>query len=131
MASKFLEELEMPSDEVRDAVVRFMPFSFGFVGVQSDLIKDEERRYIYTTPKSFLELIKLFKGMLGVKKNYLEGEREKYEIGVGKLQQTEEIVSQLEADLKVQSVEVEAMKVEAEAKAEVVGAEKAIVDEKA
>jgi dynein heavy chain, axonemal len=101
VASKFLEEVEMPTDEVRDAVVRFMPFSFEQVETQSYLIKEDERRYIYTTPKSFLELIKLFKDMLGAKKNYLEDEKTKYEIGVGKLQQTEEIVAQLEADLKI------------------------------
>jgi dynein heavy chain len=131
VAARFLEEVEMPSEEVRDAVVRFMPFSFEIVGQQSELIKDEERRYIYTTPKSFLELIKLFKAMLTTKKNYLEDEKTKYEIGVGKLQQTEEIVAQLEADLKIQSIEVEAIKIEANEKATVVGAEKEIVDVKA
>ena len=44
-----------------------------------------ERRYIYTTPKSFLELIKLFKSMLGKKQGALEQQLEKYENGVVKL----------------------------------------------
>jgi dynein heavy chain len=76
-------------------------------------------------------LVKLFKTMLSTKKTYLESEKDKYEIGVGKLQQTEEIVTQLEADLKIQSVEVEELKAEANKQAEVVGAEKTIVDAKA
>lgn len=113
VGAKFLEEVEMPTDEVRDAIVKFMPYSFTTVMQQSELIKIEERRYIYTTPKSFLELVKLFKTMLNKKKTFLDDEKTKYEIGVGKLQQTEEIVTQLEADLKVQSVEVEELKVEA------------------
>ena len=32
VADKFLAETEMPSDEVRQAIVRFMPFSFNVVG---------------------------------------------------------------------------------------------------
>lgn len=131
VGARFLEEVEMPTDEVRDAIVKFMPYSFTVVGQESEKIKVEERRYIYTTPKSFLELVKLFKTMLSTKKTYLESEKDKYEIGVGKLQQTEEIVTQLEADLKIQSVEVEELKAEANKQAEVVGAEKTIVDAKA
>jgi dynein heavy chain len=86
VADRFLEEIDMPSDEVRQAIVKFMPYSFATVDEQSSIIKEEERRYIYTTPKSFLELIKLFKGMLLKKKTFLEDEKTKYEIGVGKLQ---------------------------------------------
>jgi dynein heavy chain len=131
VGARFLEEVEMPTDEVRDAIVKFMPYSFTVVGQESEKIKVEERRYIYTTPNTFLELVKLFKTMLSTKKTYLESEKDKYEIGVGKLQQTEEIVTQLEADLKIQSVEVEELKAEANKQAEVVGAEKTIVDAKA
>ena len=41
-----------------------MPYSFKVVDEFSKKIFDAERRYVYTTPKSFLELIKLFKVML-------------------------------------------------------------------
>lgn len=68
VAARFLEEVEMPTDEVRAAICQFMPYSFVTVGEQSDLIKAEERRYIYTTPKSFLELVKLFKAMLSTRR---------------------------------------------------------------
>jgi dynein heavy chain len=49
-----------------------MPFSFKTVNEFSAMIFEQERRYVYTTPKSFLELIKLFKAMLGKKKDELE-----------------------------------------------------------
>lgn len=35
VANKFLEDVEMPSDEVRKAIERFMPFSFKLVNQQS------------------------------------------------------------------------------------------------
>ena len=49
------------------------------------MVFEAERRYVYTTPKSFLELIKLFKTMLTKKKDELESNKSKYEIGVIKL----------------------------------------------
>ena len=96
VADKFLAETEMPSDEVRQSIVRFMPFSFNVVGKFSKEIKEVERRFVYTTPKSFLELVKLFKSMLEQKITYLEDERTKFEIGVGKLKDTEEAVAIIE-----------------------------------
>lgn len=62
----------MDSEEIRAGIVKFMPYSFGKVGEFSEQIMIEERRPVYTTPKSFLELIKLFKVMLGNKKGELE-----------------------------------------------------------
>ena len=67
VAAKFLEEVEFPTEEVRASVVKFMPYSFELVDKMSARIKDQERRFIYTTPKSFLELIALFKSMIGKK----------------------------------------------------------------
>jgi dynein heavy chain len=97
----------MPSEEVRQAIVKFMPFSFTIVNQFSDEIKEVERRFVYTTPKSFLELVKLFKSMLAKKYTYLDDERTKFEIGVGKLKDTEEAVAIIEQELVVKSVEVE------------------------
>ena len=130
VAAKFLEDLEMP-DAVRDAVVRFMPFSFKTVNIQSDNVFNQERRFVYTTPKSFLELIKLFKGMLSKSMTKLIDAKERYEVGVVKLNETQEIVSKLEEDLLVSSVEVEAIKKVADEQATIVGGEKEKVDAQA
>jgi dynein heavy chain len=88
VASKFLAECEFPSDAVRKAIENFMPYSFKVVNQFSDVVYTQERRYVYTTPKSFLELIKLFKGMLGKKRDALVYSKEKYELGVIKLNET-------------------------------------------
>ena len=131
VASKFLDEVEMASDEIRQAVVNFMPFSFKTVNEYSRLILEQERRYVYTTPKSFLELIMLFKSMLGKKKDALEEAKQKYEVGVVKINDTAEVVAKLEETLKVKSVEVDELKKVASEQAEVVGKEKEIVDAEA
>lgn len=43
---------------------------------------------MYTTPKSFLELIKLYTFMLKAKKDDLEKNKERYESGLIKLRET-------------------------------------------
>ena len=129
VAAKFLEETEMPTEEIREAIVKFMPFSFTVVNKFSDEMREVERRFVYTTPKSFLELVKLFKSMLAKKYTYLDDEKSKFEIGVGKLKDTEEAVAVIEQELVIKSVEVEALKKEANEQATVVGAEKEIVDD--
>jgi len=114
VAAKFLDDLEIP-EEVKAPVIKFMPFSFKIVNQMSDLVKNRDGRFVYTTPKSFLELIKLFKNMLTKQMNELVEAKERYEIGIVKINETQEVVSQLEEDLKISSVEVEAIKKEADA----------------
>jgi len=110
VAAKFLADVEMATDEIRDGIVKFMPYSFMIVNDMSDLILEKERRHVYTTPKSFLELIKLFKVMLMKKEGEIENSKDKYETGVIKLTETGEIVSKLEEELKIFSVEAEEKK---------------------
>jgi dynein heavy chain len=59
-----------------------MPFSFKIVNDYSEKILEQERRFVYTTPKSFLELIKLFKTMFGKKEGALAKSLDTYETGV-------------------------------------------------
>jgi dynein heavy chain len=69
--------------------------------------------------------------MLGKKKDALNSAKDKYESGVVKLNETSAMVAELEANLKVSSVEVEKIKKMADAQAQTVGAEKEIVDAEA
>lgn len=131
VADKFLADIEMPSEEVRKSIVQFMPYSFKIVNQQSAVVFNAERRYVYTTPKSFLELIKLFKSMHSKKVKALTDAKDKYEYGVVKIEDTQAMVADLEASLKVSSVEVEKIKAVADEQAKVVGAEKEIVDAEA
>jgi len=70
---------------MRKSIISFMPISFDSVNKLSTKLFEVERRSVYTTPKSFLELIKLFKSMLKTKRDNLLANRERYETGLVKL----------------------------------------------
>lgn len=67
-----------------------MPFSFKTVNDLSIKILEQDKRYVYTTPKTFLELIKLYVNMLTSKRTELENNKERYENGLIKLNETAE-----------------------------------------
>lgn len=128
VAWKFTNDVDLGTDEQRKAIVEFMPYSFGRVGIASSQILETERRYVYTTPKSFLELIKLYITMLNKTRNDLNTAWDNYESGVIKLKKTGEEVDVLQEELKIKAVEVEAKKQVADAQAEIIGVEKAKVE---
>ncbi len=68
VARKFLNDVELGDEAMRAAVVEFMPASFAAVNRASKSFFEVERRYNYTTPKTFLELIKLYKSVLSKKR---------------------------------------------------------------
>lgn len=70
-----------------------MPFSFQIVNDLGLKLLEQEKRYAYTTPKSFLELIKLFTNMLSKKRDALQKNIERYETGLIKLRETAEQVA--------------------------------------
>jgi len=91
-----------------------MPYSFDIVNKLSTKLYEQERRYVYTTPKSFLELIKLFKNMLETKRDNLIKDKDRYENGLIKLQETAEQVAIIQEEVKVKGIEAEEKKKEAD-----------------
>ena len=127
---------EMSEAEYFESVVKFMPSSFNIVGLKAQDMLEADRRYTYITPKSFLELLKLFGSMYKQKVNVILDNKQKLESGLNKLRAAQESIAILEKDLEEKSVEISKIKVEAEAKnqvaqqkAEVVGGESKIAQE--
>lgn len=77
VAKRFLDEVDLGEDSIRSAVVEFMPYSFALVNKVSKKFFDAERRYNYTTPKTFLELIKLYKNVLAQKRKAISENTER------------------------------------------------------
>merc|ERR1719174_2997484 len=130
VASKFLAPMEIFGEDdsaLRTGVVSFFPFSFEASQKISDEFMKKEKRFSYSTPKSFLELLKLYTGMLGGKVDALEDKKERLTNGLEKLRVTQESVSALEEVLTEKAEVVKVKVAEAEVKAEEVGAEKAKV----
>lgn len=124
VAAKFLADLEVENEEVRQTVISFMPFSFQSVNDMSRKYLELERRYCYTTPKSFLELIKLYRNILASKRQALNENLERLTVGLAKLNKTKGEVDVLMAEAEIKSKEVELKVKEANEFAEKVGEEK-------
>ncbi|CAN0577528.1 unnamed protein product [Ectocarpus sp. 12 AP-2014] len=70
----------------------------------------EEGRYNYTTPKSFLELIDFYKELLRKKQGELDGNINRLANGLQTLRKTNDDVQALRDDLKLKMKEVDAKK---------------------
>lgn len=121
-----------PKDsQQRNAIVGFFPFSFGTVSRLCDVFIQKERRFAYTTPKTFLELIKLTKQMLERKADALDDKKVRLTRGLVKLRETQETVAVLEEELKVKAIVVQERAQHADQFAEEVGRERAKVNAEA
>jgi dynein heavy chain len=60
VSSEFLKELDLPDEEVRVALAEMCMVIHTSVEEESDIFYGELRRRIYTTPKSYLDLINLY-----------------------------------------------------------------------
>jgi len=128
VAKKFLGDVELGTDETKAAITKFMPFSFGCVNQASGEYLATEKRYNYTTPKSFLELIYLYKNMLANNRKQLENNINRLGNGLDKLERTAKDVAVLMEQVQVKSAEVEVAKQKADEVAEEVGGEKTKVE---
>jgi len=128
VAKRFLDDVDLGTQQSKDAITKFMPYSFGRVNEASVEYMTTQKRYNYTTPKSFLELIYLYKNMLSKNRSDLEGNIQRLSNGLDKLEKTASDVSGLVEQVKIKSVEVEASKLKADEVAEVVGGEKTKVE---
>lgn len=124
VAKRFLDEIDLGDDSLRSAVVEFMPYSFALVNKVSKKYFEAERRYNYTTPKTFLELIKLYKNVLTRKRKTTQDGVDRLENGLNKLYKVQADVDLLVEAAKVMAVEVEHKVASANVFAEQVGVEK-------
>jgi dynein heavy chain len=145
VAERFLGELELPSEEVRKSVVRMCGFVHRSIEETSVRFYNELRRRVYTTPKSYLDLINLYMSMLKGLQDIVEVKSDRMKVGVRKLEETNNIVEglrgelfKLEPVLKQKSIETEALLIdvaqksqEASVVAAKVGAEEAVVGKQA
>ena len=74
--------------EMKDSVAQFMSGVHQSVNRMSIAYLQNERRYNYTTPKSFLEQIKLYQNLLGRKHQELLASMNRLENGLEKLKST-------------------------------------------
>ncbi|KAM4843232.1 dynein axonemal heavy chain 17 [Thomomys bottae] len=136
VSARFLEETEGIQPEVKASISLFMAYVHTTVNEMSKVYLATERRYNYTTPKTFLEQIKLYQNLLAKKRMELVAKIERLENGLMKLQSTASQVDDLKATLAIQEAELKQKNENADKLIQVVGVEtekvskeKAIADE--
>ena len=128
VGKKFMAHVNLGTGAIRTAVEAFLPFSFAQVNLMANKFRQIERRHVYTTPKSYLELLKLFNNLLSKKTSDADDAIERLSNGLLKLRETAAAVTRIEADLKISLEEADQKRTVAEGIAEVVSKEKAIVE---
>ncbi|XP_068610643.1 dynein axonemal heavy chain 9 [Brachionichthys hirsutus] len=133
---RFLQEVENIEPQVKESVSKFMAYVHMSVNQKSKEYLANERNYNYTTPKSFLEQIKLYRSLLDQKSKDLATKKERLENGLQKLNSTSAQVDDLKAKLAAQEVELKQKNEDADKLIQVVGIEtekvskeKAVADE--
>jgi len=98
---KFLDEVEMDSDEIRERVAVQMAECHLSVKKKSQEYLEIERRYNYTTPKSFLEFIAFYKTLLALKRADIDKQSARLEKGLVVIDSTKRDVEELKESLVI------------------------------
>ncbi|XP_038207715.1 dynein beta chain, ciliary [Zerene cesonia] len=127
VSMRFLEELHVLPITLRDSVSRFMAYVHTSVNTISKAYLSNERRYNYTTPKSYLEQISLYSKLVNQKTDELRAKISRLENGLEKLRGTASQVDALKAKLAIQEIELQQKNEAADKLIEMVGVETAKV----
>ncbi|XP_076261923.1 dynein heavy chain at 93AB isoform X2 [Rhynchophorus ferrugineus] len=120
---RFLQELEVLPEDQRETASRFMAYAHTSVNSISRIYLQNERRYNYTTPKSYLEQINLYSKLLRQKSKELSLKIARLENGLDKLKSTAKQVDELKKKLAVQEIELKEKNEAADSLIEIVGIE--------
>ena len=113
VANRFIQEIEMPNKEaLLEPISQNMASVHGSIDEANARFLKQNRRYNYTTPKSFLELISFYKSILEEKQGTIFRQIARYEQGLQILAETQSKVEGLQEELKVKMVEVGKRKAE-------------------
>ncbi|DBA02158.1 TPA: hypothetical protein N0F65_004793 [Lagenidium giganteum] len=116
------------NDDYLAAIQTFMPFAFQSTNdVAQDFFAHEKRR-VYSTPKSYLECLVLYKQLLIRKQGSHEKAMERLQSGMEKMEATRDVVANMEEELKTTLEEAEKKKALVEEIAKRLQQDKALVE---
>jgi len=88
VSSEFLKELDLPTEEVRKNIAKMCMLIHTTVEDKSSEFYEKLRRKVYTTPKSYLDLIHLYVSSLDIKREEQMKNKRRLALGLKKLQDT-------------------------------------------
>ena len=128
VGSKMLLGVDLGSPEVCKAIEHFMPTAFVAVNKMCKAFAATEGKFVYTTPKSYLEMLNLYNVMLEKKRKATDKSMERLQSGIQKLYKAANDVVELEANLKTMLESAEEKRQIAEGIAKNVQRERAVVE---
>uniref|UniRef100_A0A3B3Y630 AAA+ ATPase domain-containing protein n=1 Tax=Poecilia mexicana TaxID=48701 RepID=A0A3B3Y630_9TELE len=106
VSTTFIDKIPGLEPEIRVSISDFISYAHTSVNEVSVKYQQNEKHFNYTTPKSFLEFMKLYDNLLGKKRRELSQKMDRLENGLQKLKNTASQVEDLKAKLAVQEVEL-------------------------
>uniref|UniRef100_A0A665V5K8 Dynein, axonemal, heavy chain 11 n=1 Tax=Echeneis naucrates TaxID=173247 RepID=A0A665V5K8_ECHNA len=103
---RFIQEIEDIEPAVQESISLFMAYVHTSVNQASEKYQRNEKRYYYTTPKSFLQQITLYRNLLEKSRAELQHKMNRLDSGLQKLQTTAAQVEELQAKLAYQETEL-------------------------
>jgi len=100
VANRFLAGLDLPSEQCRSSLVTACAMVHVSIVEASDIFLAELGRTVFTTPKSYLDLIELYIAMLQTKRAEIHQSCDRLSNGVVKLEETNIMVQNLKEELK-------------------------------
>jgi hypothetical protein len=97
VARNFLEDNEIIPEQFKDSMAQFMAYVHGSVNDMSQVYLADDRRYNYTTPKSYLEQIALYLTLLEQQSTKIQSAMDRMENGLTKLNATAAQVDDMKA----------------------------------
>jgi dynein heavy chain len=82
VSTRFLEDVELPTEDIREQIGLHMAEVHLSISEANIEYLRSERRYNYTTPTSFLELISFYKSLVDKKRNKITDQINRLEIGL-------------------------------------------------
>ncbi|KAM7420609.1 hypothetical protein PAMA_015032 [Pampus argenteus] len=106
VSQRFIQQIEGIEPAVQESISLFMAYVHTSVNQASEKYQRNEKRYNYTTPKSFLQQITLYMNLLEKSRAQLQHKMNRLDSGLQKLQTTATQVEDLKAKLASQETEL-------------------------
>ncbi|CAB1446422.1 unnamed protein product, partial [Pleuronectes platessa] len=106
VSHRFIQEIGGIEPAVQESISLFMAYVHTSVNQASEKYQRNEKRYNYTTPKSFLQQITLYRNLLEKSRAQLQHKMNRLDSGLQKLQTTAAQVEDLQAKLASQEAEL-------------------------
>jgi dynein heavy chain len=135
VAQRFLSKIDFgyeddnPENPIMNIVAEHMANAHLSIEAANEEFRERERRYNYTTPTSFLELINFYSTLLGKKQGFIVAQIERLEKGLYTMDNTTKQVDLLKDQLVIKMEQVEVEKKNTDILIDEVTREAAIADE--